>query len=153
MKKEAVCKILLVILPPMEWFKTQMTNGRTTVFDPLRRQYVALTPEEQVRQKMLFYLVEKREMPSGLIAVEYSIKVNNLPKRCDIVIFNNLGEAKMIVECKAENVTINEKVLDQAIRYYSGLKADFLTLTNGKSMFCYKIEDGRLIPQSEFPDF
>lgn len=102
---------------------------------------------------MLFYLVEKRKMPSGLIAVEYSIKVNNLPKRCDIVIFNNLGEAKMIVECKAENVTINEKVLDQAIRYYSGLKADFLTLTNGKSMYCYKIEDGRLIPLSEFPDF
>ncbi|MCQ2318206.1 MAG: type I restriction enzyme HsdR N-terminal domain-containing protein [Bacteroidales bacterium] len=137
----------------MEWFKTQMTDGRTTVFDPLRRQYVALTPEEQVRQKMLFYLVEKKKMPSGLIAVEYSIKVNNLPKRCDIVIFNNLGKAKMIVECKAESVAINEKVLDQAIRYYSGLKADFLTLTNGKSMFCYKIEDGRLIPQSEFPDF
>lgn len=138
----------------MEWFKTEIAaDGRTVVFDPLRRQYVALTPEEQVRQKMLYYLVETKGMAAGLIAVEYSIKVNNLPKRCDIVIFNNLGEAKMIVECKAESVTISEKVLDQAIRYYSGLKVDFLTLTNGKSMYCYKIENGRLIPLSEFPDF
>lgn len=138
----------------MEWFKTEIAaEGRTVVFDPLRRQYVALTPEEQVRQKMLYYLVETKGMAAGLIAVEYSIKVNNLPKRCDIVIFNNLGEAKMIVECKAESVTISEKVLDQAIRYYSGLKVDFLTLTNGKSMYCYKIDNGRLIPLSEFPKF
>jgi len=137
----------------MEWFRTEIVNGKTVVFDPLRRQFVALTPEERVRQKMLCYLVETKKMAAGLIAVEYSIKVNNLPKRCDIVIFNNLGEPKMIVECKAESVTINEKVLDQAIRYYSGLKVDYLTLTNGKSMFCYKIENGRLIPQNEFPGF
>jgi len=137
----------------MEWFKTQIINDKTTVFDPLRKQYVTLTPEEQVRQKMLYYLVEMKKLPSGLIAVEYSIKVNNLPKRCDIVIFNNLGEAKMIVECKAETVAITEKVLDQAIRYYSGLKVEFLTLTNGKSMYCYKVEDGKLEALNEFPSF
>jgi len=137
----------------MEWFKTQIINEKTVVFDPLRKQYIALTPEEQVRQKMLYYLVEVKEMPSGLVAVEYSIKVNNLPKRCDIVIFNNLGEPRMIVECKAETVAITEKVLDQAIRYYSGLKVEFLTLTNGKSMYCYKVEDGKLIQLNEFPSF
>lgn len=137
----------------MEWFKTQIINDKAVVFDPLRKQYVALTPEEKVRQKTLYYLIEIRKTPSGLVAVEYSIKVNNLPKRCDIVIFNNLGEPKMIVECKAETVAINEKVLDQAIRYYSGLKVEFLTLTNGKSMYCYKIEDGRLKTLSEFPNF
>lgn len=137
----------------MEWFKTQIINDKTMVFDPLRKQYVALTPEEKVRQKTLYYLIEMKKTPSGLVAVEYSIKVNNLPKRCDIVIFNNLGEPKMIVECKAETVAINEKVLDQAIRYYSGLKVEFLTLTNGKSMYCYKIEDGRLKALSEFPNF
>lgn len=137
----------------MEWFKTQIINDKTMVFDPLRKQYVALTPEEKVRQKTLYYLIEMKKTPSGLVAVEYSIKVNNLPKRCDIVIFNNLGEPKMIVECKAETVAINEKVLDQAIRYYSGLKVEFLTLTNGKSMYCYKVEDGRLKTLGEFPDF
>ena len=137
----------------MEWFKTQIINDKTMVFDPLRKQYVALTPEEKVRQKTLYYLIEMKKTPSGLVAIEYSIKVNNLPKRCDIVIFNNLGEPKMIVECKAETVAINGKVLDQAIRYYSGLKVEFLTLTNGKSMYCYKIEDGRLKALSEFPSF
>lgn len=135
----------------MVFFKTQIIDGKVTVFDPLRRQYVALTPEEQVRQKMLYYLVETRKVPSGLIAVEYSIKVNNLPKRADIVIYNNLGEPQMIVECKAETVPITEKVLDQAIRYYSGLKVKYLTLTNGKTMFCYKITDGKIETLSEFP--
>lgn len=135
----------------MEWFKTSIIGNKTVVFDPLRKEYVALTPEEQVRQKMLHYLVETRKVAAGLIAVEYSIKVNNLPKRCDIVVFNNLGEPQMIVECKAESVPITEIVLDQAIRYYSGLNVKYLTLTNGKTMFCYKITEGKIEVLSEFP--
>jgi len=135
----------------MEWFKTSLVDEKVVVFDPLRRQWVSLTPEEQVRQKMLYYLVETRKVPAGLVAVEYSIKVNNLPKRADIVVFNNLGEPQMIVECKAESVPITEKVLDQAIRYYSGLKVKYLTLTNGKTMFCYKVENGKLEAITEFP--
>ena len=135
----------------MVFFKTQTIDNKTQVFDPLRRQWVSLTPEEQVRQKMLYYLVETRKVAAGLIVVEYSIKVNNLPKRADIVVFNNLGEPQMIVECKAESVPITEKVLDQAIRYYSGLKVKYLTLTNGKTMFCYKVEEGRIETLSEFP--
>ena len=135
----------------MNWFKTSLVDNKTLVFDPLRRQWVSLTPEEQVRQKMLYFLVETRKVAAGLIAVEYSIKVNNLPKRADIVVFNNLGEPQMIVECKAESVPITEKVLDQAIRYYSGLKVKYLTLTNGKTMFCYKVENGKLEALSEFP--
>lgn len=135
----------------MDWFKTSIIENKTVVFDPLRKQYVALTPEEQVRQKMLYYLVETRKVAAGLIAVEYSIKVNNLPKRADIVVFNNLGEPQMIVECKAESVPITEKVLDQAIRYYSGLKVKYLTLTNGKTMFCYKVDNGKLEAITEFP--
>ena len=135
----------------MEWFKTSLVDEKVVVFDPLRRQWVSLTPEEQVRQRMLYYLVETRKVAAGLITVEYSIKVNNLPKRADIVVFNNLGEPQMIVECKAESVPITEKVLDQAIRYYSGLKVKYLTLTNGKTMFCYKVEEGRIETLSEFP--
>ena len=135
----------------MDWFKTSLVDEKVVVFDPLRRQWVSLTPEEQVRQKMLYFLVETRKVAAGLIAVEYSIKVNNLPKRADIVVFNKLGEPQMIVECKAETVPITEKVLDQAIRYYSGLKVQYLTLTNGKTMFCYKVEEGRIEAITEFP--
>ena len=139
----------------MNWFNTITEDNKTKVFDPIRKIFCALTPEEEVRQKMLYYLVEVKKYPAGLIAVEYSIKVNALPKRCDIVVFNKDAKPKMIVECKAESVAITQKVLDQAIRYYSGLNAEYLVLTNGKTMFCYRIdiENKKLEPLGELPVF
>ena len=138
----------------MNWFNTIMEDGRVKVFDPIRKIYCALTPEEEVRQKMLYYLVEQKKYPSGLIAVEYSIKVNGLPKRCDIVVFNREAKPVMIVECKAEYVPITQKVLDQVVRYYSGLNVNYLLLTNGKTMFCYHIdvENKKMEALDELPD-
>lgn len=124
----------------MKWFNTIVEDGKTKVFDPVRKIYCVLTPEEMVRQKILYYLVEKKNCPAGLIAVEYCIRVNNLPKRCDIVVFNKSCQPRMIVECKAETVPITQKVLDQALRYYSGLNVEYIVLTNGKTMFCYQID-------------
>lgn len=137
----------------MNWFNTITEDNKTKVFDPIRKIFCALTPEEEVRQKMLYYLVEVKKYPAGLIAVEYSIKVNALPKRCDIVVFNKDAKPKMIVECKAESVAITQKVLDQAVRYYSGLNAEYLVLTNGKTMYCYHIdiENKKLEPLGELP--
>lgn len=139
----------------MNWFNTIIEDGKTKVFDPIRKIYCALTPEEEVRQRVLYYLVEKKNYPAGLMAVEYSIKVNNMPKRCDIVVFNKSGQAEMIVECKAESVPITQKVLDQAIRYYSGLNVNYILLTNGKTMFCYHIdiENNRIEALREIPVF
>ena len=138
----------------MNWFNTIMEDDRVKVFDPIRKIYCALTPEEEVRQKMLYYLVEQKKYPSGLIAVEYSIKVNNLPKRCDIVVFNKAAKPMMIVECKAESVPITQKVLDQAVRYYSGLNVEYLLLTNGKTMYCYRIdmENQKIESLNELPN-
>lgn len=138
----------------MNWFNTIIEDGRTKVFDPIRKIYCTLTPEEEVRQKMLYYLVEQKKYPAGLIAVEYSIKVNALSKRCDIVVFNKSGAPKMIVECKAEYVPITQKVLDQAVRYYSGLNVNYLLLTNGKTMFCYHIDvnNKKMEALDELPD-
>ena len=124
----------------MNWFSTITENGKTKVFDPVRKIYCILTPEEKVRQMTLHYLVEKKNIPAGLIAVEYSIKVNTLSKRCDIVVFNKQAKPMMIVECKSESVPITQKVLDQAIRYYSGLNVEYILLTNGKTMYCYHID-------------
>lgn len=138
----------------MNWFNTIIEDGKTKVFDPVRKIYCTLTPEEKVRQMTLYYLVEKKNIPAGLIAVEYSIKVNNLPKRCDIVIFNRQAKPIMIVECKAETVSITEKVLDQAIRYYSGLNVNYLLLTNGNTMYCYHIdiENNKIQALREIPE-
>ncbi len=104
---------------PLTWFKTAQREGKTLVFDPLRRRWVALTPEEEVRQKTLYLLVEHLGVPAGRVAVEYSLKVNGQDKRADAVVFGGAGEPLMVVECKAATVALTDVVLDQAVRYHS----------------------------------
>lgn len=134
-----------------EWFKTSTNNGKLQILDPIRQRYVALTPEEQVRQYTLKILVEQILVPKGLIAVEYSIKVNKLDKRCDIVVFDRTGSPLAIVECKAAEVKISAYTLDQAIRYYSALKPKYLILTNGTNIFCFKAMAGELVQLEKIP--
>ena len=132
---------------------TQAQEGRTQVFDPLRRRFVALTPEEEVRQKTLYLLVEHLGVPAGLLAVEYSVKVNGLDKRADAVVFGNEGRPLMIVECKAPSVTLTDAVLEQALRYHSVLQPQYLLLTNGMVSYCYKAEGASLRPLDHLPDY
>ena len=140
-------------MPPLQWFKTTSAGGRTMVFDPLRKKYCALTPEEEVRQKVLYLLVEHLGVPSGLLAVEYSVKVNGLDKRCDAVVFGKDGHPLMIVECKAAAVELSQATLDQAVRYYSALHPHFLMLYNGSECYCFKIVDGKLKAFDHLPTF
>lgn len=137
----------------LQWFKTEEREGRTCVFDPLRRRYVALTPEEEVRQKVLFLLVEHLKVPAGRVAVEYSLKVNGLDKRADAVVFGAEGLPLMIVECKASTVTLTEAVLDQAVRYHSALRPKYLLLTNGTTTYCYQAEGQKLLSMDHLPDY
>ena len=137
----------------LQWFKTEQREGKTFVFDPLRRRFVALTPEEEVRQKVLYLLVEHLKVPAGLVAVEYSVKVNGLDKRCDAVVFGSEGRPLMVVECKAQSVKITTKTLDQAVRYYSALQPKFLLLFNGQECHCLKVENGVLKPLDHLPDY
>ena len=137
----------------MQWFKTEDREGKTFVFDPLRKRFVLLTPEEEVRQKMLYLLVEHLKVPAGLVAVEYSLKVNGLDKRADAVIFGSDGSPLMVVECKAANVSLTQAVLDQALRYHSTLKPRYLLLSNGTALHCFKAEEQGLQPLDHLPDF
>ncbi len=137
----------------LSWFKTEQREGKTYVFDPLRRRHVVLTPEEEVRQKALYLLVEHLHVPAGLVAVEYSVKVNGMDKRCDAVVFGSNGSPLMIVECKAQSVKITAKTLDQAVRYYSALRPKFLLLYNGVDCHCLKVENGVLQPMDHLPDY
>ena len=137
----------------LQWFKTEMREGRTYVFDPLRRRFVALTPEEEVRQKALYLLVEHLHMPAGLVAVEYSVKVNGLDKRCDAVVFATDGQPLMIVECKAQSVKITDKTLDQAVRYHAALKPKFLLLYNGQQCYCFKVDGNHMQAMDHLPNY
>ena len=137
----------------LQWFKTEQREGKTQVFDPLRKKYVWLTPEEEVRQKVLYLLVEQLHVPAGLLAVEYSVKVNGMDKRCDAVVFGKEAQPLMIVECKAASVKLTDKVLDQAVRYHSALQPKFLLLFNGTECYCFKSEGGRLAAMDHLPEY
>lgn len=138
---------------PIHWFRTETREGRTYVFDPLRRRYVALTPEEEVRQKTLYLLVEHLKVPAGLLAVEYSLKVNGLDRRADAVVFGADGHPLMVVECKAATVTLTDAVLDQAVRYHSALQPRYLLLTNGTAVYCYHADGQVLTPMDHLPTY
>ena len=138
---------------PLQWFKTEVREGKTFVFDPLRKRQVLLTPEEEVRQKVLYLLVEHLHVPAGLLAVEYSVKVNGMDKRCDAVVFGAQGTPLMIVECKAQSVKITEKTLDQAVRYHAALKPRFLLLYNGIDCYCFHVTSTSLKIMDHLPDY
>lgn len=137
----------------LQWFKTEEREGKTFVFDPLRKRFVLLTPEEEVRQKMLYLLVEHLKVSAGLVAVEYSLKVNGLDKRADAVVFGSDGSPLMVLECKAASVALTQAVLDQALRYHSALKPKYLLLSNGIVTYCFKAENQGLQPLDHLPDF
>ncbi len=124
----------------LQWFKTRKNKQNTEVFDPIRKKYVTLTPEEEVRQMVLRHLVEQLDVPAGLIAVEYSMKLNQLEKRCDIVVFSPETKPWMIVECKAKHIVLTQAALDQIIRYNMSLNAAYLLITNGITQYSIRTD-------------
>ncbi len=138
-------------MPDIQWFKTRQQGEKTLIFDPLRKRYCTLTPEEEVRQKALYLLVEHLGVPAGLIAVEYTIRVNGLDKRCDAVVFGKDGTPLMILECKAATVKLTQKTLEQAVRYHSVLQPKYLMLYNGQDCYCFKVGDGQLTSLDHLP--
>ena len=104
-----------------------------TVFDPLRKKHVSLTPEEQVRQHFIHWLNAERGYPLQLMASEYTIKLGSKSFRCDIVAFDNNLKPQIIVECKAPHVKLSNTVLQQVLNYNLVLKVPHLIITNGES--------------------
>jgi hypothetical protein len=128
--------VIQLNLPGIE-FKSRTVANQQQIFDPVRRKYVAMTPEEWVRQHFVQYLIVQLKVPMSHIAVEKSLKVNNLAKRADIVIFKGGLKPILAVECKAPSVEINEEVFYQVLRYNMALRVDYLVLTNGlRHIYC-----------------
>ncbi len=116
--------------------KLQQTEGKTRVFDPVRKRWIILTPEEHVRQYILQYLIVKMKYPIALLAVEKTIKVVNRSKRFDIVLYDRNHEPWMLVECKMPGVPIDEKTLHQLLNYQQTIQSKYWMLTNGHEVFC-----------------
>ncbi len=129
----------------------QLADGRREVLDPVRKRWVALTPEEGVRQWVIGMLHDRYGYPYELMQVEGAITLNGMTRRCDIVVYDTDGAPQMIVECKKPEVAITQKVCDQACRYNTVLHVPYLLLTNGRQAVTVRVDwqNGRLEQMAE----
>jgi hypothetical protein len=113
-------------------------QGKLEILDRIRKKYVLCTDEEKVRQMTILYLHKTLNVPMSSIAVETALKVNNLPKRTDLVVCDAHCKPALIVECKAPSVKITQAVFEQIARYNLTLQVHYLMVTNGvEQYFCY----------------
>lgn len=119
--------------------KLKKIKGDIHIFDQIRKKYLFLTPEEWVRQNFINYLTNHKGYPLSLMENEASIKLNDMSRRCDTVVYDNRLEPLVIVEYKRPTVKIDQKVFDQIVRYNIVLRVDFLIVSNGLSHFCCKM--------------
>ena len=129
----------LLNLPSFE-AKVIRKDGRPAIFDFIRRRYVALTPEEWVRQHFVHFLIEHKGYPRALMANEVQLKLNHTQKRCDTVLYRRDLTAQMIVEYKAPDVEITQAVFDQIGRYNLFLHVEYLVVSNGLQHYCCRMD-------------
>lgn len=118
--------------------KIKREKGKEQIFDPYRKKWIILTPEEWVRQNFLQYLVHVLCYPVSLIAIEKEIFLGEVKKRFDIVVYNLDTQPFMVVECKEMNVPLSANVLHQAMRYNTNMQAQFIVITNGSYCFAFE---------------
>ncbi|MBP6174786.1 MAG: type I restriction enzyme HsdR N-terminal domain-containing protein [Fermentimonas sp.] len=141
-------------LPTYEAKIRKNSNG-LEIFDPLRRKYIALTPEEWVRQHFINYLINYKNYPASLMANEAGIKLNSLTRRCDTVVYNNQLVPLMIIEYKESKVQITQNVFDQVVRYNTVLKVPYIVVSNGISHYCCRMnyEDQSFEYLTDIPEY
>lgn len=137
---------------PLYDFRIKEEDGKELIFDDFRKIWVRLTPEEWVRQNILQYLVQVKNYPASLIAIEKEIALGELKKRFDILVYK-AAKPWMVIECKEMNVVLNESVLKQVLNYNITLQAAYLMITNGTSIYGFALNNGSAEPLPQFPDF
>lgn len=127
-------------------------DGQPQVFDPLRQKWVALQPEEWVRQNMIAWLLQERKIPAALIAVEKAVSAEPQARRFDLLVHDSQLQPWMIIECKAPEVKLSEKVLMQLLSYNLKVPAPYLMITNGTFSFVANKKAEQPVWCSAFPD-
>ena len=141
--------MILVDFPSYD-FKVQSIGGKDQIFDPCRKKWVALTPEEWVRQNVLQYLIQVCKYPIELIAIEKTIQLGSLNKRFDILVYHE-ATPWMIIECKEAQTPLNEKTILQLLQYQQVLDATYLIASNGHQTIGAEIKMGNLHMLQKFP--
>lgn len=121
-------------------FSFKSKENKTYIFDPIRKKWLVLNPEEWVRQHCIQFLLKTKNVPLGFIQVEKKLNVNHTEKRYDLVVFKPDHSIDLLVECKSPKVKITQKTFDQIAQYNLVLKSDYLMLTNGLNHFFCKMD-------------
>ena len=120
---------------PSTDLRVTIKDDKELIFDSLRRKYVALTPEEWVRQNFVSFLTNHKGYLAGLMNNEVSLVQNGIKRRCDTLVSDKYGNPIVIVEYKAPNVEITQKVFDQIVRYNYVFRAKYLIVSNGLNRY------------------
>lgn len=140
---------------PTYSFRFKNSENKVSIFDEIRKKFILLTPEEWVRQHVVQFLLQDKKYPKSYINVEKLIKINDLNKRYDVVVFEPNGEIFLLIECKAPEVPISQQTFDQIARYNLVLKAKYLMVTNGLNhYFCQMdFENEKYVFLKELPKY
>mgnify|MGYP006049148935 FL=1 len=140
---------------PVYSFRFKNSENKVAIFDEIRKKFILLTPEEWVRQHTVQFLLQDKKFPKSYINVEKLIKINDLSKRYDVVVFQPNGDIFLLIECKAPEVPISQNTFDQIARYNLVLKAKYLMVTNGLNhYFCQMdFENEKYVFLKELPEY
>jgi len=143
-----------LIFPPINP-KIKTEDNRQYILDPIRKAWVALTPEEWVRQHVVDFLINHRGYPLALMKTEATHKSNVGLRRTDIIVCDKIGKPVMIVECKSPDIKLTQGTMEQIANYNLTLKAEYLLVTNGLVLFGYKInfDIGKISQLREIPSY
>jgi hypothetical protein len=141
-------------LPSYE-IKIEEKCGRPQILDILRRRYVALTPEEWVRQHFVHFLIEQKGYPKGLLCNEKELHIGEKKLRCDTLLYNKQLQPQMIIEYKAPDIAITQRVFDQITVYNMLLHVDYLIVSNGMQHYCCRMdyEKGQYVFLKDIPPY
>lgn len=140
---------------PQADLKIVQDKGTLKIFDFIRKKYLVLTPEEWVRQNFIYFLVQNKGFPAGLLKLESGVKYYQRKGRYDAMFLDRSGKPLLLIECKAPDVKIDQKTLSQVARYNTDVRSPFLALTNGMQHFFIKVEflENKLIALKETPTY
>jgi hypothetical protein len=151
-KIKAANKPMIKIEYPEPRFRTKNENGKDWIWDEFRKRWIQISPEEWVRQNFLQWLVQIKKIPASLIAVEKEIRMGELKKRCDIIVYKS-SVPWIIVECKEMCVKLDEAVIKQILNYNISLRVQYLVITNGSDTFAFELKEGKMLMLTEIPNF
>jgi hypothetical protein len=120
--------------------KTRISDGKPFVYDPIRKKWLALQPEELVRQLLVYFLIGEKGYPATRIGLEKGLKVNKLAKRCDILVYDRGMRPFLLAECKAPQVLIDKQTFWQIAVYNMPLRVPFILACNGPSAYCCRVD-------------